>query len=148
MAGRTVIMATHSVESLAPLASHTVFLDDGQAIWQGTGNELLESRHMAHLKTASSSEENYCPAGQVMEKQESQDMKEMKPFEIKEATPKTPKQLIIEEKQARGSVDLKYWQELLHFNGNSLFWVAVIIVTVATCLVPVARQRTLEYVTL
>lgn len=55
MTGRTIIIASHAVESLAPLADKAIFLEDGTAKWQGLGPDLLESECMAHLKTGSSS---------------------------------------------------------------------------------------------
>jgi ABC-type Na+ transport system ATPase subunit NatA len=49
MAGRTIIIASHAVEALAPLADQAIYLDEGRVQWQGTGPELLESEHMSHL---------------------------------------------------------------------------------------------------
>lgn len=62
MSDRTVILASHAVESLASLAAHAIYLDDA-CLWQDSGSQLLETEHMAHLKSESRSHPVACPAG-------------------------------------------------------------------------------------
>ena len=151
MYGRTVIIATHAVESLAPLAEQAIFLHDGMAVWQGTGPGLLESEHMAHLKTEPSTiaTSETKSLGQNIEKRRSSTNLDVEQFfEVKEALPKTPKQLIIEEQQMKGSIDMNHWLDLLRFNGSALYWITLILLTFGTCLMPVAYRRVLELVAL
>ncbi|EIW71721.1 hypothetical protein TREMEDRAFT_67926 [Tremella mesenterica DSM 1558] len=140
MTGRTVIIASHAVEALAPLAHRAIFLDDGQVIWSGAGPDLLTSNHMAHLTSdkITSSADTSAPIN--MERRGSLADVEKSTFEIKEATPKTPRQLIIEEKQAKGSVELKHWKQLMRFNGGGGFWAGMIALVVMGCLAPVAER--------
>ena len=142
MQDRTIIIASHAVESLAPLAEHAVFLDNGRCVWTGTGPGLMESIHMEHLKTAASrmavsntdneSEPFTLEAG------------DQTAFEIKEAAPKTPRQLIMEENRQKGTVSTHYWTDLKRFNGNNLFWTAMVALLLACVLGRVAERRALE----
>jgi len=138
---RTIIIASHAVESLAPLAGHAVFLNDGRAVWSGTGAELLDSTHMAHLKTetAPAAEPTDLDIGEKIALEAGDESA----FQIKEAVPKTPKQLLIEENRQKGSVSAQHWTELKRFNGKNLFWTALILLLCASVLLPVAERRTL-----
>ncbi|OXG17327.1 ABC transporter ABCC.6 [Cryptococcus neoformans Tu401-1] len=162
MNGRTVILASHAVETLAPLAAHAIYLDDGRCLWQGSGWQLLETGHMAHLKTESrspsrfpsrlpSSEDlkaeakNYRKDKKKDEKPASLNVQAAKEkFEIREAIPKTPKQLVIEEERAVGAVELIHWKNLLKFNGNGVYWAAAFTLMMAAVLAPVCERMTLS----
>lgn len=148
MVGRTVIIASHAVETLAPLADQAVFLDAGQAVWTGTGVGLMQSEHMAHLKTESGTpihqHEEEGPSSESLEKRRGSEKQGPNTFVIKEALPKTPRQLIMEEKREKGTTELKYWRELLHYNGGKMFWVAMLLVLFGSTLAPVAERRVLE----
>ena len=143
MAERTIIIASHAVEALAPLASHSIFLDDGRAVWTGTGPELLESEHLSHLKTepveSAESELN-------VTKEWSHSVKADKPsdLEIKEAVPKTPKQLLVDEQRVKGSVSLTHWRDIKTFNGNNIFWAGLLTVLILNTIAPVAERLVLE----
>ena len=138
---RTIIIASHAVEFLAPLADHAVFLDDGRAVWTGTGAELLESTHMAHLKTdmVAPIRSDDIDVGEKI----GLDAGDKFAFQIKEAIPKTPKQLIVEETREKGSVSVQHWMELKRFNGKNLFWTATAALLFASVLMPIARRRAL-----
>ncbi|TYJ54700.1 hypothetical protein B9479_004639 [Cryptococcus floricola] len=164
MEGRTVILASHAVESLAPLAKHAIYLDDGKCLWQGTGRELLDSQHMTHLKTESRmpsrlpsrlpSTDNLKTEGTTSVSPESKaDLKkpdnidiaaQMDSFEIREAIPKTPKQLVLEEERASGAVDLVHWKNLLKFNGNKVYWFGAVILMLVSVSMPVAERTILS----
>ena len=157
MEGRTIIIASHAVEALAPLAGHAVFLDDGRAVWTGTGADLLESQHMNHLKTSFSddkiagTDENDGKGQKAIEGKEDnrpkdEVSKDKDTFEIKEQVPKTPKQLIMEEARNKNSIDAKHWKDLKRFNGNNFFWTGLITFLFLSALSPVAERRALEYV--
>nr|KIR85754.1 ABC transporter ABCC.6 [Cryptococcus tetragattii IND107] len=163
MSGRTVILASHAVESLASLAAHAIYLDDGRCLWQGSGRQLLETGHMAHLKSESRSPSrlpNRLPSRERLkaepkinrkdkkksEKPESLDVQAAKgKFEIREAIPKTPKQLVIEEERAVGAVDLIHWKNLLKFNGNGVYWGAAFTLMMAVVLAPVCERKVLSF---
>jgi len=160
MQGRTIIIASHAVESLAPLAHHSIFLEDGKTVWTGPGKELLESEHMKHLKTdrapaagleavvddKAASEE---PDKEKLEARrqslaESGEKADAANFEIKEAIPKTPKQLILEEKRDQGTVDFRHWRDLKKFNGTNIFWTGAIALLLVSTLLPVIEKSVLE----
>ena len=143
MTERTLIIASHAVESLAPLANQAILLDDGKAVWQGTGPQLLESEHMAHLQTESYKNEIDSSPDRT-ENIEAQIPHTVDIFTMKEAIPKTPKQIILEEQRAKGNVDLYRWRDLLNLNGSNLFWATIVILMLAGCLAPVADKRVLE----
>jgi ABC-type multidrug transport system ATPase subunit len=158
MKGRTIIIASHAVESLAPLAHHSIFLDDGRAVWTGSGKELLDSEYMKHLRTGSVAVHELDPADQenkaeaptiaILENDdhlhEGEIDKEIKDFDVKEAVPRTPKQLIAEEERSKGDVDLNHWRDLMTLNGNNMFWAAVAVILILCNLLPVASRRVLE----
>jgi ABC-type multidrug transport system ATPase subunit len=157
IAGRTVIIASHAVESLAPLAQNALFLDTGTVVWNGAGPELLESEHMTHLRT----EVPEVPPTPTRGEAEEPATHERKAcvntlngggsgalggaqFEVRKAIAKTPRQLIMENKRAKGTIDLKHWKDLMVFNGGKLFWIGLTAILLASCLLPVAERKTLE----
>ncbi|KAK4686657.1 hypothetical protein P7C73_g3466, partial [Tremellales sp. Uapishka_1] len=142
---RTVIIASHAVELLAPLAPFCICLQDGKIAWRGEGKDLLESRHMAHLKT----DLKATPDGEsnqvlVEGTSEANSEKQAGDFDVKEQIPKTPKQLVLEEQRRKGTVSMRHWKELKEHNGNNVFWSGLIILLVASCLAPVAERRILS----
>jgi hypothetical protein len=77
----------------------------------------------------------------------SQDLKatkEKKEFEIKEAIPKTPKQLVIEEERVKGAIDTAHWWDLKKSNGDNLFWSGLTGILIISSLAPVAERKVLE----
>lgn len=144
MKDRTTIIASHAVESLAPLAGHSIYLDDGRAVWAGRGPELLETIHMAHLKTESKGSDSAEPlvAGRRQSLKEAEAEKDS--FEIREQVAKTPKQLLVEEARDKGNIDLQHWKDLKRFNGNNLFWTGVVALLFLTAIGPVAEKHALE----
>ncbi|KGB78045.2 ABC transporter ABCC.6 [Cryptococcus deuterogattii R265] len=162
MSGRTVILASHAVESLASLAAHAIYLDDGRCLWQGSGRQLLETGHMAHLKSESRSSSRLpsrLPSRERLKAEPKINRKDKKKsekpgsldvqaakgkFEIREAIPKTPKQLVIEEERAVGAVDLIHWKNLLKFNGNGVYWGAAFTLMMAAVLAPVCERKVLS----
>lgn len=143
---RTVILASHSVEALASLASQAIFLEDGKAVWQGTGEGLLLSTHMTHLS-----------AGPLENKQSRSEAASAVRrngtlanglFTIQEAALKTPRQIILEEEQAKGPLNHGIWHDFLRLNGSKAFWVALIFLILLTSLSPVAEREVLMYASL
>ncbi|KIR56525.1 ABC transporter ABCC.6 [Cryptococcus gattii Ru294] len=163
MSGRTVILASHAVESLASLAAHAIYLDDGRCLWQGSGRQLLETGHMAHLKSESRSPSRLpsrLPSRERLKAEPKINRKDKKKgekpgsldvqaakgnFEIREAIPKTPKQLVIEEERAVGAVDLIHWKNLLKLNGNGVYWGAAFTLMMAAVLAPVCERKVLSF---
>jgi len=145
MAGRTIIIASHAVEALAPLASYAVYLEDGTAAWIGTGPGLLNSEYMTHLKTESSVILSSDGAG-LLESAEQVigDGATKELFEVLDAVPKTPRQLILEEQQVKRTIPMNRWAELRDFNGNRLFWIVLTILLLMSTFGPVAERRVLE----
>lgn len=165
MSDRTVILASHAVESLASLAAHAIYLDDGRCLWQGSGSQLLETEHMAHLKSESRSPSRLpsrLPSRECLKAEPKINRKDKKKsekpgsldvqvakgkFEIREAIPKTPKQLVIEEDRAVGAVGavgLIHWKNLLKFNGNGVYWGAAFTLMMAAVLAPVCERKVIS----
>ena len=146
MAGRTVIIASHAVETLAQLANQAIFLENGRAVWQGSGHELLETEYMAHLKSdpmvMNEKVGMTTPANKTP--QQSEQMSTAETFEVKEATSKTPKQLVIEEERSKGVVEFSLWWDLLALGGGHTFWCMLVILLVVHLLAPVAHRKVLE----
>ncbi|WWC95346.1 hypothetical protein V866_002208 [Kwoniella sp. B9012] len=169
LAGRTVIIASHAIEALAPLADHSIYLEDGQCMFDGTGRELLDSEYMSHLKTESrmpsrmptrkpsmvslsdqTQTENAMISKEVKERVERNEVSEKSieqasKFEIKIAIPKTPRQLILEEQRVTGTVDLKHWYNLLALNGGGFYWTLVSLLMLASTLTPVSERTVLSF---
>nr|XP_019009148.1 ABC transporter ABCC.6 [Kwoniella pini CBS 10737]OCF47929.1 ABC transporter ABCC.6 [Kwoniella pini CBS 10737] len=168
MSGRTIIIASHAIESLAPLAVHSIYLDNGRCIFNGTGRELLNSEHMSHLKTesrlpsrlpsrmpsfADSStqppvhsiplREAFSPGLEKNEVSE-KSIKQAENFEIRESIAKTPRQLILEEHRVSGTVDLQHWKNLLKLNGGGIYWTILTFIIITSTLLPVAERSVLS----
>nr|XP_019043278.1 ABC transporter ABCC.6 [Kwoniella bestiolae CBS 10118]OCF22208.1 ABC transporter ABCC.6 [Kwoniella bestiolae CBS 10118] len=169
LAGRTIIIASHAIEALAPLADHSVYLEDGRCMFNGTGRELLDSEYMSHLRTESrmpSRRPSRMPsmvnlsdqgesastlelAQEVAKKVEKNEVSEKsreqaEKFEIRMAIPKTPRQLILEEERVTGTVDIRHWYNLLALNGGGVYWTVVIVLMFVTTLTPVAERTVLS----
>ena len=144
LSGRTIIVASHAVESLAPLAAYALFLEESRISWRGTGPALLESKHMSHLKTGAPSQTGDCiPTEDSLETSRSRQIG-ADDFVYRADVPKTPRQLILDEAREKGNVKTEHWKTLLHFNGGTAFWAGYIMSMVAVCLSPVAERRVLE----
>jgi hypothetical protein len=65
-------------------------------------------------------------------------------FEVVDAVPKTPRQLILEEQRVQRYIPLNRWSELKEFNGTHLFWTILTTLLVLSTLGPVAERRVLE----
>jgi ABC-type multidrug transport system ATPase subunit len=152
MAGRTVIIASHAVELLAPLACQALFLDAGKVVWTGTGPDLLESEHMAHLKTEAPAllkeeeEDNNVPTiGTLRKRRQSEKLSSMSAdFELNTGVARTPRQLLMEEQRAKGTIDMQHWKDLITSNGGKMFWSGLMVLLFVTCLSPVAERKALE----
>lgn len=146
MADRTVIIASHAVEALAPLASHAIFLQEGRAIWQGTGAALLASKHMAHLRTDGESQKSTAQAGDPQAASSSAlgGPHSMDSFDVKAEIHKTPRQLIVDEDRRKGTTELHLWKDLAKQNGGVLFWLGIAAFLILTNGLPVLRWRILE----
>ena len=140
--GRTIIIASHAVEAMAPLAQHSILLDDGRAVWSGSGKALLESEHMTHLKA-----EDFTESLLSAEDEENtgrQDGLQVHQLEIRDAIAKTPKQLVIEEKRNKGNVDLHHWWTLKRANGGKSFWIGMVLLLLLSGVAPVVERGVLE----
>jgi ABC-type multidrug transport system ATPase subunit len=146
MAGRTIIIASHAVESLAPISQQAIFLDDGRVAWKGTGDDLLRSVHMAHLRTRPGTypEDEATTSDHSSKRRTSVEVTDTECFEMEEALARTPRQLVIEETRSRGAVERKYQWENIRFNGGIFFYVVLLLLLLACALFPVAERRVLE----
>ncbi|WRT69478.1 uncharacterized protein IL334_006464 [Kwoniella shivajii] len=166
MTGRTIIIASHAIEALSPLADHTVYLDDGRCTFTGSGRQLLDSEYMSHLRTESrlpSRVPSRMPSSvdlsadkthssnlrddlhKAEEKNEvsEKSIEQAEKFEIREVIPKTPRQLILEEEQGSGTVDIQHWKNLLALNGNCVYWLVLVLLMLASTLSPVVERKVL-----
>jgi ABC-type multidrug transport system ATPase subunit len=153
MAGRTVIIASHAVESLADLAHRALFLEDGTVAWQGTGPELLETEYMSHLKTERSTAqaENSDIDADLNEPEPSAKRKaslantmEADQFDVRRAPARTPRQILVEEKRDKGTVAFRHWFELMKMNGGPIYFTAFSVFTLVSVLGPVAERHLLK----
>jgi len=154
MAGRTIIIASHAVEALASFANRAVYLDNGGAQWQGTGLELLETEHMAHLKSETSSsssigEDN--PSALAEPNLRTMPRKASLPsaidensFEVVQVPAKTPLQLLVDENRAKGSVAFSLWANLLKMNGGPTYFTLYITTTLISILAPVGERQVIK----
>lgn len=156
MAGRTIIIASHAVESLAPIADQAIFLENGQVALSGTGDELLRSEHVAHLR-ASVEGENISLVDQdrqgkgvvdkdIKEKDQTSTSESADEFQVKEFNPKTPRQILLEDKREEGTVMMKHYSDWLSFNGGAPFWVMWIVLLGLVKAAMLLEYKTLESV--
>lgn len=156
MAGRTLIIASHAVEALAALADQAIYLDEGRVQWQGTGPELLESEHMSHLKSETSSASSLQaleddPVATAEPDLTNMPRKASLPSEIEETSfvvvrvpAKTPRQLLVDEDRAKGAVDFRLWSGLLRMNGGPGYFTAFILTTLISIAGPVGERQYLK----
>ncbi|WVR08252.1 hypothetical protein IAU60_005299 [Kwoniella sp. DSM 27419] len=163
LAGRTIIIASHAVEALAPLANRAIYLDDGRCTWQGTGAELLSSELMLHLRTSSSgtlatidseSDRNKDEITSSMTSckthkdrpvaEEGAEASPIDTFEIRQSPLKAPRQLLKDETRATSHVGFQHWKHLLLANGNSLYWFLVIALLLVCVISPVIQGSILS----
>jgi ABC-type multidrug transport system ATPase subunit len=154
MTGRTIIIASHAVESLASFADRAIYLDEGRAQWQGTGLELLESEYMSHLKSETSSSslilEDDANTGAepnitaMARKASLPSAFDENSFEVVRVPAKTPMQLLVDEDRAKGSVDLKMWIDLMRMNGGPMFFTAFMITTLISIIGPVGERQVIK----
>lgn len=129
MRDRTVIIASHAVEAIGPIAEHAIFLEDNRVVFTGKGSELLSSEYMAHLRSSDDGESTSgagAAAGHTPAMDEAvvrEQKGEAETFEVKHQSPKTPRQLLIDDHRAEGAIKWERWTELMTFNGGVLFWV-------------------------
>lgn len=155
MTGRTIIIASHAVESLASLADHAIYLDEGRVKWEGTGPELLESEHMSYLKSELSvpgSDIEDDPSASIEPDITKMPRKasllsdiEADSFEVVRVPAKTPRQLLVDEDRAKGSVEFKIWSDLMKMNGGPVYFSAYISATLISVLGPVAERQVIKY---
>jgi len=155
MAGRTVIIASHAVEALATLADQAIYLDEGRVQWQGTGPELLETEHMSHLKSETSSASSLLaleddPVATAEPDLTNMPRKASLPSEIEETSfvvvrvpAKTPRQLLVDEDRAKGAV-FRLWSGLLRMNGGPGYFTAFILTTLISIAGPVGERQYLK----
>jgi ABC-type multidrug transport system ATPase subunit len=163
MKDRTIIIASHAVEALAPLAESSIFLEDGRAVWTGTGHDLLASKYMEHLKTGDSELTAWGKDGSAQADRDSSTQSivgshlqskqiealpkigtERTDFAVREQITKTPRQLVMEENRKKGEINFDQWKDLKHFNGNNLFWSGMIALLFLATWSPVAERHVLE----
>jgi len=111
-------------------------------VWQGHGKELLKSEYMTHLQTSSLSE----PAEVVPMLKAESSKTHGDEIEFREGVLKTPKQLIEEEKRAKGNVDLHHWQKLKEFNGSNVWWMGMFVIMIFSALAPIGGRKAIEWV--
>lgn len=151
--GRTIIIASHAVEALAPIAQQAFFLGDGTCLWQGTGPDLLATEHMSHLRTEEQQvEDSDAPSSpaakngpeqpEIVQRKQSPD--KTSDFEIRVAPAKTPRQILVDEKRAHGAVEGRYWLELIRMCGGRLFLTSFILLTLGSVLGSVAERALVE----
>lgn len=143
--GRTIIIASHAVESLAIHANQAIFLEHGKAVWTGTGPDLLQTTHMDHLKTETSSQDLDSQAEMGGVPDSSGHIKHKHDLVLKEQVHLTPKQLIIEEKRNKGNVDVQHWTDLKQFMGGNVYWIGAIAFLLIALLAPIAERHVLKY---
>lgn len=153
MAGRTIIIASHAVESLAPIADKAIFLEDGTSPWQGSGPALLQSEYMAHLKTSGSSRTNATEVNDSNPESASGSdhtmslqplAKQAEDFVVQRAPLKTPRQVLLDEKKVKGAVDIRHWIDLMKLNGGVMFFAIYAALIASNAITPVLSSLVLK----
>ena len=142
VSGRTIVIASHAVEALAPVAHKAIFLEDSQVVWQGRGQDLLSTTYMAHLgtptDTASGSGE--VPAEVIKVKNSGNSGT----FVLQDCTIKTPRQLVLDEVQGQGGVQIEHWKNVIKDSGGWMFWTASVLILCFASLTPIVQRAVLQ----
>lgn len=145
VSNRTLVIASHAVEALAPLAQHAVFLEDGTAAWQGKGSDLLNSSFMSHLQTSVTVEDpEAISTALVPASPNSEQLLSAKDFDMRSQEMKTPKQLIQEELQKQGKTDIRLWKQLIRESGGWQFWFGSAVLLISVGVLPVLQRAVLK----
>ena len=140
MQERTIVIASHAVESLAPLAHQALFLEDSRVVFTGTGDELLRSDYMRHLATDSTE------TGDDTARDDADNHTSglaSHDFVVKESVHKTPRQLIVEDARSDGNIKMNHWWDLIKANGGCLNWIGIAIFLLLNCSMPLLSMKIL-----
>lgn len=153
--GRTVIIASHAVEALAPISDKAVYLEDNTVAFQGTGPELLESSYMAHLTTLATSTLLNVQSGRDKDvdrgagklqglPDESALESGMECLDLSVEPLKTPRQLVLADQRAAGQIDSRHWKMIFTLHGGSVYWSVAALIMLGVVLIVPARTKILE----
>lgn len=151
MSSRTIIIASHAVEALAPMADHAVFLEDGRAKWRDNGPDLLNTEFMAHLQTKDTDSNGQGssskPQGTASGFGEDLDVRQgLDDYVVQRAPLKTPRQVLLDEDKIKGAIDRQHWINLVRQNGGPVFFAAYLVTTGCSLAMPVVENSVLKWV--
>jgi energy-coupling factor transporter ATP-binding protein EcfA2 len=143
VSGRTIVIASHAVEALAPVAHKAIFLEDNQVVWQGRGQDLLSTTYMAHLGTSTdtASGSGEVPIAEVIKVENSGSAGT---FVLQHGTIRTPRQLVLDEVQGQGGVQIEHWKNVIKDSGGWMFWTASVLILCFASLTPIVQRAVLQ----
>lgn len=125
-----------------------LILNEGRAVWQGSGPSLLQSKYMAHLNTQSAIQETAKPNDSLptAEKVALGTLENSADSTIKmnSAHGKTPKQVLLDESKGNGDLNSAHWRGLVHIMGTPFWWAVVAVLIGTSSLIPLASRKFLE----
>lgn len=138
MADRTVIVASHAVDVMAPLADLAIFLQNGTVAWHGAGRDLLNTSYMKHLQTPQVLEQDAKHKTDVQPKNVdvnaaiTEPDRNHKPYTLLTKHDKTPRQQLLQENREKATVSFGKWLELKGDMGGNWWWLTLMLL-VSTC---------------
>jgi ATPase subunit of ABC transporter with duplicated ATPase domains len=142
MKDRTVILVSHAIKMIVPVAAHVVILENGDLKFSGDADAFVAAGHLEELDESIAPQEslveNQLSDVDSTEKATSSMQSAKKAAEIQgmsngESHPvpkKTPRKLVEDEARSTGGIALSTWKVYFRAQGSPLFWAGFIFVII------------------
>lgn len=139
---RSIVIVSHAVSSLAPLAAFACYLREGRVVFKGTGRDLMNSELLQDSPSRGGSETDLASsrATLVDPDDKSPDRSAIKALLQRSSVTK----LIQDESQSRGSASWAIWRDFLARNGSYIFWSLVVMFELVVAAGPLLQRSALK----
>jgi ATPase subunit of ABC transporter with duplicated ATPase domains len=140
MKGRTVILVSHAIKMIVPVAAHVVLLENGDLKFSGNADAFVAAGHLQEFDDSPDQKESLIEDRQssmdATEKaavphqsaMQSEKLQELSSGESHSAPKKAPRKLVEDEARSTGGIALKTWKVYFRAQGSLLFWAGFIVV--------------------
>lgn len=136
--GRTVIIVSHQIKLLFPVAAHVVLLDNGDVKYSGTVQDFIEAGHLEELVEAAGDNTDSISTHSKPEVEEildtaadSSEGDAQQKDDANNAVPHhVPRKLVEDENRQTGAIAGRTWKTYLRAQGSTTFWICFLLVTV------------------
>jgi hypothetical protein len=154
---RTVILVTHHIKLLVPVAAHVVLLDNGDVKYSGPVKGFVEAGHMEELDeteddgAVSTSTQLQPEIEGVLEGSQMgmagglAEADSKKKDNAENAVPaRPPRKLVEDEARQTGGISRGVWKTYLQAQGSTIFWICFGVITVIGSSPPLVERYILN----